>query len=461
VTVGEALAEARDRAGLTVDELSDRTRIREAVIRGIERDDYAACGGDIYARGYVRAIAGAVGIDAQPLIRDFDATRAGGAGGAVGAASAADGADAAGPPNEFAQVLAGAAITTLPQPVLVADPAPAPEPDPAPEPEPAPEPDPAPEPPTVVDMLPVAADPELTVPDPEVPSASAPEFPIDAPSVAAPGVAPPGMAVTTGSTVTPSVAVIAAMPSLTGQPSAWRARLRGRGWVTSIAILVVLALAVAGFASSRIVGHLRQHTLPGNAAAELRHQKAPDNASRDTGTKTPGAASNTNSTASRKAKAHKAHKAPQAGPVHWLPIRQAMAFGPDGTVDGDNPQGAEFAITSHAPSPWQTNWYASPMFGLLKSGTGLLLDMGKTVTITSVRIDLSPYRGADLQLRLGRTAGGLRLAARADDTGGSVRLRLRSAQRARYVLIWFTLLPPDGAGTYQESVYRIVVNGRL
>jgi len=79
VTVGEALTEARAQAGLSVDELSERTRIRGTVIRSIEEDDYAACGGDLYVRGYVRALAGAVGIDAQPLIREFDQGRANGA----------------------------------------------------------------------------------------------------------------------------------------------------------------------------------------------------------------------------------------------------------------------------------------------------------------------------------------------------------------------------------------------
>ena len=61
MSIGEALAEARGRAGLTVAEVSQRTRIRETIIRGIERDDYAACGGDFYARGNIRSIANAVG----------------------------------------------------------------------------------------------------------------------------------------------------------------------------------------------------------------------------------------------------------------------------------------------------------------------------------------------------------------------------------------------------------------
>ena len=99
---------------------------------------------------------------------------------------------------------------------------------------------------------------------------------------------------------------------------------------------------------------------------------------------------------------------------------------------------------------------------MLKTGTGLLLDMGRRVTITSVALELGPYAGADLQLRAGNTAvlSGLRVAARVNGAGSTLRLRLRSPRTARYLLIWFTLLPPNGAGQYQASVSRVVVNGR-
>jgi Helix-turn-helix domain len=73
VRVGEALAEARGRAGLTVAEVSQQTRIRETIIRGIEGDDYSACGGDFYARGDIRSIAKVVGADPEPLICEYDA----------------------------------------------------------------------------------------------------------------------------------------------------------------------------------------------------------------------------------------------------------------------------------------------------------------------------------------------------------------------------------------------------
>jgi cytoskeletal protein RodZ len=74
VSIGESLAEARRRSGLSVDEVSRRTRVREPIIRAIENDDFSVCGGDFCARGNVRLIARAVGADPEPLIREYDGT---------------------------------------------------------------------------------------------------------------------------------------------------------------------------------------------------------------------------------------------------------------------------------------------------------------------------------------------------------------------------------------------------
>ena len=72
MSIGDTLADARRQAGLTVTQVADRTRIRETIIRGIEQDDFSACGGDFYARGHIRSIASVVGIDPVPLIREYD-----------------------------------------------------------------------------------------------------------------------------------------------------------------------------------------------------------------------------------------------------------------------------------------------------------------------------------------------------------------------------------------------------
>ena len=75
MSIGEALAQARSQAGLTLTQVSQRTRIRETIIAGIEADDYSSCGGDFYARGHIRAIARVAGIDSEPLIEEYDAAR--------------------------------------------------------------------------------------------------------------------------------------------------------------------------------------------------------------------------------------------------------------------------------------------------------------------------------------------------------------------------------------------------
>ncbi len=72
MSIGETLADARRQAGLTVTQVADRTRIRETIIRGIEQDDFSACGGDFYARGHIRSIASVVGTDPVPLIHEYD-----------------------------------------------------------------------------------------------------------------------------------------------------------------------------------------------------------------------------------------------------------------------------------------------------------------------------------------------------------------------------------------------------
>jgi cytoskeletal protein RodZ len=85
VTIGDALAAGRRQAGMTVTQVSQRTCIRETIIRGIERDDFSSCGGDFYARGHIRSIAHTVGVDPAPLIEEYDADN-----GALRAISAAD-----------------------------------------------------------------------------------------------------------------------------------------------------------------------------------------------------------------------------------------------------------------------------------------------------------------------------------------------------------------------------------
>ncbi|MET7684134.1 RodZ domain-containing protein [Streptomyces sp. NPDC005423] len=76
-SIGRALRQARIDAGLTVDDVSTATRVRIAIVRAIEADDFTPCGGDVYARGHIRTIAKAVHLDPVPLLERFDGAHGG------------------------------------------------------------------------------------------------------------------------------------------------------------------------------------------------------------------------------------------------------------------------------------------------------------------------------------------------------------------------------------------------
>ena len=67
------IRDAREWLGMSVDELADRTRIRPYVIESIEVGDFSPCGGDFYARGHLRMLAGVLGIDPAPILSSYDA----------------------------------------------------------------------------------------------------------------------------------------------------------------------------------------------------------------------------------------------------------------------------------------------------------------------------------------------------------------------------------------------------
>jgi hypothetical protein len=137
------------------------------------------------------------------------------------------------------------------------------------------------------------------------------------------------------------------------------------------------------------------------------------------------------------------------------------AFGPAGPGSGDDPQTASMATDGSTATAWATDWYRTAQFGGLQAGTGLLIDMGHPATITSARIILGSARGADLQVRTGKVPALARMrpGASADDASGTVHLSLTRPHRARYLLIWFTQLPPDSAGTFKASVYDVRLRG--
>jgi cytoskeleton protein RodZ len=91
--MGHELAAARAARGLSTSDIAAAINLRETVVKAIEGDDFTLCGGDVYARGHIRAYARQVGLDADPLLAAYSrrtgwvppASAAPGAGSAPGA----------------------------------------------------------------------------------------------------------------------------------------------------------------------------------------------------------------------------------------------------------------------------------------------------------------------------------------------------------------------------------------
>lgn len=69
--IGEALREERERQGLTIEELAQRTKIRARYLRALEAEAWDAFPGHAYAKGFLRTYASELGLDADELADEF------------------------------------------------------------------------------------------------------------------------------------------------------------------------------------------------------------------------------------------------------------------------------------------------------------------------------------------------------------------------------------------------------
>ena len=132
--------------------------------------------------------------------------------------------------------------------------------------------------------------------------------------------------------------------------------------------------------------------------------------------------------------------------------------------------GAPMAIDGSQSTAWHTQFYeGNPVFGGLKQGTGLILDMGKQVSLRSVTVTFGPEAGANAAIMVGNNnsvspqglASFTKVAKRKHLGGGTQFFQASSSPRGRFVLIWFTKLPPlqGSANEFEAFISNVVVRG--
>ncbi len=73
MSTGRMIQQAREAAGLSLDQVAAATKIRSSILAAMEEDDFSHCGGDVYARGQLKSIAAVVGLDPDDVVDSFDA----------------------------------------------------------------------------------------------------------------------------------------------------------------------------------------------------------------------------------------------------------------------------------------------------------------------------------------------------------------------------------------------------
>ena len=70
--IGGRLRRARQERGLSLHEAAGRTKLSIKVLQAIEQNDFESLPGGIYRKGYLRSLAGEVGLDPKEIAADYD-----------------------------------------------------------------------------------------------------------------------------------------------------------------------------------------------------------------------------------------------------------------------------------------------------------------------------------------------------------------------------------------------------
>ena len=164
------------------------------------------------------------------------------------------------------------------------------------------------------------------------------------------------------------------------------------------------------------------------------------------------------------------HSPSQSAAAAAVPLTPASVtvYNPLGSSGDDDPADASKAIDGSASTFWHTSYYLGHRFGNLKKGTGLILDMGKPVRLSQLRVQFGSSCCTHVLIGVGNsnTASTAALSTftpvqSSSAAQGSTTFNVTKHATGRYVLVWITDLPPlaGSPGRYETMIYDITARG--
>jgi hypothetical protein len=149
-------------------------------------------------------------------------------------------------------------------------------------------------------------------------------------------------------------------------------------------------------------------------------------------------------------------------PVKPIAIVGAHDFDPYGSDRSEKPAGIKNSYDGDPSTFWNTDGYLSAKLGSLKPGVGIVLDLGTSQRVGSVKVS---FVGGDTSVELrAASAGTTEQPAELDGfkkvtegSGTEVTLKPGKAFQTRYVLVWLTELPPSDGAYFRGKVSEIKI----
>jgi hypothetical protein len=140
-----------------------------------------------------------------------------------------------------------------------------------------------------------------------------------------------------------------------------------------------------------------------------------------------------------------------------ITILSATGFDPQGDQTENNAL-APRLLDGNPATAWTTEQYTTAQFGNLKSGVGLLLNLGQPSSVHQVTVDLGvgPV-DVTVYAATSPSLSGATVIGSASSASGRIQLNAAAAMApARYVIVWFTKLAPHG-GQFDASISEIAL----
>ena len=141
-----------------------------------------------------------------------------------------------------------------------------------------------------------------------------------------------------------------------------------------------------------------------------------------------------------------------------IAIDKATGFDPQGDNEERNGDAAR-VFDGDKSTSWTSEGYATPTFGGLKKGVGVLLDLGQPTQVTkavlelgSKNLDVTVYAAPD-----GTLDGAREIGSKSGATGTVTLDAPKGLPKTDYVIVWFTSLAADG-GRYRASLDEITLS---